>query len=323
MRSWPHALEPDGETPQETTEDDFRWSLAMATQDGVDRGAGSGLSATVSGNDLVLGTGRGCVAGYSFAVDTSEPVGVPTNGASLPRIFRLVARLDVAASGVRPHVLVGTASSNPQPPALVQTDAIYDLPLWRCRRNGGGGAITQLTSERFDLNPSGALTCTSSTRPPNPLPGALVYETDTGRLMLYHGGQWRTVTDSSYPTAWTAIALRSSRYKGHTNGYTPAWRFRTAGTVQLRGAITRTTEGAAMINGDYIGELPAAARPGGFVRFATGAHARTGSTAQTRGVSARVEIRSKNAAPDDGQITIWTDYNPEWIALDGIEYNIS
>jgi hypothetical protein len=315
-------LEPDGVTPQETTEADFRWSLAMATQDGVDRDAGSGLSATVSGNNLVLNTGRGAVAGYSFAVDAPEPVPVPTNGSALTRIFRLVARLDVAASRIYPHVLVGTASSNPQPPALTQTDAIYDLPLWRCRRTGGGGAISQLVSERFYLNPSGAPTCTSTTRPPNPLPGTLLYESDTGRLVIYHGGQWRTVADSAYPTAWTPIALRSSRYKGHSNGFTPAWRFREPGRVELRGAITRTTEDAALISGDYIGELPAAARPAGFVRFATAAHARAGSTPQTRGTVVRIEIKSKNAYPDDGQITLWTDYNPEWAALDGIEYNV-
>jgi len=323
FRSWPHDLEPDGTTPQQTYESDFRFSLAAATQDGVDRSFGTALEADLSGSDIVLGTGRGVVDGYSFANDDPTPVTIPTNASALPRLYRVVARLDVAAHRVRPHVLEGTASSAPQPPVLTRTGAIYDVPLWRCRRAGGGGGISDLVSERVYLNPSGALTCTSTTRPPSPLPGTTVYESDTGRLVYWHGGQWTTAADGAYPSAWQPLPLRTSRYRGHTNGFSPSWRWVRPGRVEIRGAIARTTEDAAVISGDYFAVLPSAARPGGFVRFATGAHSRSGSTAATRGTTVRVEIRSQNAGPESGQITVWCDYDPTWFALDGIEYDIN
>lgn len=316
MRSWPHDLEPDGVTPQQTYEADFRFSLAAATQDGVDRAFGSALSATVSSDTIVIGVGRGVASGYGFAVDVPEPVAIPTNSSALPRAYRLVARLDVAAHQVTPHVLVGTAGSSPQLPALTQTDAIYDVPLWSCRRAGGGGGISQLTDERVYLNPAGAVACTSTSRPANPQPGTMLYETDTGRIVYYHAGQWVTAADGSYPGPWTPLALRTSRYTGHTNGFTPSWRWLAPGRVELRGAITRTTD-APIISGDYVAVLPDAARPGGFVRFAVGSERRDG------GATARAEVRSKNAGPEEGQITIWHGYDPHWVALDGIAFDIS
>ena len=228
-----------------------------------------------------------------------------------------------AAHQVRPHVLAGTAAATPQAPTLVRSDAIYDVPLWRVRRNGGNGSLTQLTNERYYLNPSGLLTCTSSTRPPNPLPGTMLYESDTGRVVYHHGGQWWTAADGAFPGSWQPLPLRTSRYQGHTNGFSPSWRWVRPGRVELRGAIARTTEGAEIISGDYVAVLPAAARPGGFVRFATGAHSRSGSTAATRGVTVRIEIRSQNAGQESGQVTVWHDYNPEWVSFDGVEFDIN
>jgi hypothetical protein len=316
MRSWPHDLEPDGVTPQQTYESDFRFSLAAATQDGVDRTFGSALSATVSGDTIVLGVGRGVASGYGFAVDAPEPVPIPPNSSALPRAYRLVARLDVAAHQVSPHVLVGTAGSSPQLPAITQTDAIYDVPLWSCRRSGGGGGISQLTDERVYLNPAGALACTSTSRPINPAPGTMIYETDTGRLVYYHGGQWAIAADSDYPGTWQALPLRTSRYQGHSNGFSPSWRWVRPGRVELRGAITRVTD-SPMINGDYFAVLPSAARPGAFVRFPVASERRED------GATSRVEIRSTNAGPEQGQMTFWSNYAPTWAALDGIEFDIN
>ncbi|MFC9085365.1 hypothetical protein [Nocardiopsis dassonvillei] len=314
-RSWPHDYQPDGETPQETTESDFRFSLAAASQTGLDRTFGSALDATVAGSDLVLGVGRGVVNGYSFAADALESVPIPVNASSLPRLYRVVARLDVAANQIVPHVLEGTASSSPQPPALTRAETIYDLPVWRCRRNGGGGAISDLVDERTYINPSGALTCTSTSRPSDPLPGTVLYESDTGRLVYWHNGQWVTAADGAYPGSWQPLPLRTSRYTNHTNGFLPAWRWVRPGRVELRGAITRTVD-SPVISGDYFAVLPAAARPGAFVRFPVAAERRD------EGSTVRVEVRSTNAGPEEGQLTVWTSYGAHWFALDGIEFDI-
>lgn len=318
FRSWPHDYEPDGETPAETYESDFRFSLSAATQDGIDPGQLGGFAATQSGSTITLSAGRGVVDGYGFASDVPVPVDIPANTSSLPRVYRLVARLDVAAHQVTPYVIEGTAASNPQTPALTRTDAVYDLPLWRCRRGGGNGAITQLADERAYLNPSGLVSCTSTSRPPNPLPGATIYESDTGRLCYFHGGQWVTAADGDYPKPWQPISLLS-RYESYSgSGYAPQWREEAPGKIAIRGTVARTN-GAPMVSGDYIGILPAAARPGAYTRHVGGAHARNG------GWSVRWEIRSRNVT-DAGQISFWHTYGengPTWAALDGYTYYIN
>lgn len=316
--SWPHDYEPDGTTPAETYEEDFRFSLSAATQDGVDPAYGGALNANVSGSDLVLSSGRGVVDGYGFRGDAPTPVPIPPNSSSLPRLYRVVARLDVAAHQVLPHVIEGTAATNPQPPTLTRTDVIYDQPLWLCRRNGGNGAISQVTDERVYLNPAGAVACTSTTRPPNPLPGTTIYESDTGRLCYYHGGQWVTAADGEYPKPWQPIPLLS-RYTSYSgSGYAPQWRWETPTKVALRGTVART-DGEPMVSGDYIGILPHATHPGAFHRHIGGAHLRAG------GWSVRWEIRSSNVT-NRGQISFWHGYGangPTWAALDGFVYDIN
>ncbi|WP_017585475.1 hypothetical protein [Nocardiopsis ganjiahuensis] len=315
FRSWPHDYEPDGTTEQETYESDFRFSLTAATQDGLDPSFGTALDASVSGNNLDLGTGRGVLDGYAFASDTTESVSIPTNSSSLPRLYRVVARLDVAAHQILPHVIEGTAASNPQIPSLTRTDAIYDLPVWRCRRGGGGGSITELVDERTYLNPAGALACTSSTRPPNPLPGTTIYESDTGRLVYYHDGQWVTAADGTYPTSWQPIPLRTGRYTTPAHGWSPSWRWVRPGRVELRGTVARV-DGGSIASGDYFAILPSAIRPGAYVRHMGGA------SQTSAGWSVRLEIRSRNVT-ESGQITLWHGYNPTWFALDGWTYDIS
>lgn len=316
FRSWPHDFTPDLVTPQEVTEADFRFSLAAATQDGVDRGWGSALEASIQGQDIVLATGRGVVNGYSFVNETPVEVAVPANASALPRLYRVVSRLNVAASTVAPVVLEGTAASSPQLPALVRTETIYDLPLWACRRAGGGGPISQLVDHRVYLNPAGALACTSVSRPPDPVPGTMAYETDTGRLVYYHGGLWLTAADATYPTAWQPLQLRSG-YVRHSIGYSPAWRYDAPGIVRLRGTITRAS-GQPLQTGEYIGVVPAAARPGAYTNLAVASHA-------TRGHSTmRLEITSVTD-PAAGRLVLWyspTAYEPGWVSLDGLTYTL-
>lgn len=319
FRSWPHDYEPDGTTEQETFESDFRFSLSAATQDGIDPGAGDALEAMVSGPEVVLAPGRGVVDGYGFASSAPEPVAIPVNTSSLPRLYRVVARLDVAAHQVVPHVIEGTAASSPSAPALTRTDTIYDLPLWRCRRAGGGGTITELVDERVYLNPSGAVVCTSTSRPPAPRPGTIIYETDTGHLLYWHSGQWVTASDGgAYPTAWQPIPLRSG-YEYAGNGATPSWRWVRPGTVEVRGTIGRVVD-AGIPNDTYIGTMPAAARPNANRRY-VGATARSSA-----GISARLEIRSTfGGTGNPGRIWVWNHgtHTPAWVSLDGWTYDVS
>ena len=65
FRSWPHDYEPDGVTPAQTFEEDFRFSLAAATQDGVDPTQLGGFAATFAEYSAVaaeLARGAGSTA---------------------------------------------------------------------------------------------------------------------------------------------------------------------------------------------------------------------------------------------------------------------
>ncbi len=47
-------------------------------------------------------------------------------------------------------------------------------------------------ADTLDAHP-GIKSCTSTTRPADPWPGQVVFETDTSKLMLFDGSAWREI----------------------------------------------------------------------------------------------------------------------------------
>ena len=321
IRSWPFAFEPDGVTPQEVSEEDFRWTLAAATQDGIWEDAAAdpcAVTAAADSTSVTVAPGRGQIRGYGFHVDAPEEVAAPANAASEPRLYWVVARLDRTASSVGVVILEGTAAATPVLPALTRTDLVWDLPLASFRRGGGGGAITNLQDYRCYLNPHGPRKCLSSARPVDPSPGDEAYEMDTGRKVRYHGGLWIADSDPTYPTDWVNIPLNTgsqviaNRQKSGGGGYWPRYRMLSEYEVELRGIVARSGNRVFSGDGFRIGTLPAAVRPSELT-YTVGASAQISPNNTTR-----LEVQP------DGDIMAYlvSGYGPSWISLDNWRYRI-
>ncbi|MBX6384656.1 MAG: hypothetical protein IRZ07_17100 [Microbispora sp.] len=281
---------------------------------GVD--GGEGLEVTADGTSAVtVGTGYCIAGGYWYRNTSPLQVPITANASGMPRMDLLVVRADPAADECSLEWLVGTPGSGDAPAPTRTSDDIWEEPLAVLTLPAGatsagpgsvamarnfsaaGGAVVDLDGAGHDTLPPGGLRLASD-----------------GRLLVRDGsGVDRLVAHTGYPTAWQPLTLRSG-YQQASSGHAPAWRWDAPGLVRLRGTITRSN-GQPLPTGDYVATVPAAIRPSAFVRYVCPAHA-TGP-----GWSVRGEIRP-TAATNPGQLVIWHQYSPEWMALDGWTYPI-
>ena len=66
----------------------------------------------------------------------------------------------------------------------------------------GAGAVTDLTAHLDGVNTlagQGHIVCTSSTRPSSPATGTMIYETDTGFIVVYNGTSWVQMMSPAAP----------------------------------------------------------------------------------------------------------------------------
>jgi hypothetical protein len=66
----------------------------------------------------------------------------------------------------------------------------------------GAGAVTDLTAHLDGVNTlagQGHIVCTSSTRPASPATGTMIYETDTGFIVVYNGTSWVQMMSPAAP----------------------------------------------------------------------------------------------------------------------------
>jgi hypothetical protein len=103
--------------------------------------AGSGLSVNIA-------TGVAMTYGFFYENDATLNKTLITANPSLPRIDRIVVKLDVSARTVLIVVKPGTAASSPSAPTLTQTSSIYELSLAQVRVNAGATSPTSITDER-------------------------------------------------------------------------------------------------------------------------------------------------------------------------------
>ncbi|MFZ4143397.1 hypothetical protein ACOZDZ_22095 [Streptomyces griseoincarnatus] len=178
----------------------------------------------------------GSVRGHAWTSGTTgDTLAVSANASGSTRIDRVVLRLDRSTWTVRAVVKEGTPGAGA--PALTQDTGdtgVYEVPVAEVSILSGAGSVTVTRRELYvgtRLRPG-----TSTTRNPNPLPGELVYETNTSILRMWDGSAWRSVYQVSETTnvdsplsAWEMVA--SSAYD--RSGSTITLR---AGTFQRKGS---------------------------------------------------------------------------------------
>lgn len=90
---------------------------------------------SVSGRTVTIGEGRAWISpakfmGMATAIKSQESIAIPSADGLLPRKDLIVYRWDKAKNKCYLHVISGTASSNPERPAISRTEEIYDLGLY-------------------------------------------------------------------------------------------------------------------------------------------------------------------------------------------------
>jgi hypothetical protein len=319
------------DSPLDAAEDLARLFRQFAPPGVVTAGAGVGpptdvgqrLDVTANGTGLLtIGTGYCLVGGYWYRITAPITRSIQPNTSGQPRRDLVVVRADPQADQVTVVIIPGSPGSGTAPAPTREGSGVWDVVLAVVTVAGGSSVVMPGdvdTRPREYAASSGAVPCLSSHRPPAPHDGMLIYETDTGRVLVRIGDTWRVVSETDYPTDWQPITLRTG-YTTPGHGRSPSWRFLSPGRVELRGTISRTN-GAALPSNDYYARMPAAARPGAWVRGTGAAESR--NSGGNWGATCRLEVASENASNRlPGQVIAFHNQDPRWIALDNFTYDI-
>lgn len=121
--------------------------------------AGEDFAISLSGSDNTISIDVGLAwmrlskfHGVAVAHRTKASIDMGIPDATYPRIDALVLQFDANKNGAEIVSKSGAASSNPQPPALSQTEALYELHLLHVLRQPGAASITaaDVTDLRLD-----------------------------------------------------------------------------------------------------------------------------------------------------------------------------
>jgi hypothetical protein len=105
-----------------------------------------------SGMNVKVKTGQVLIRGHYYENTTEVTLTIAVADPSLPRIDRVVLRLDPSANTVALAVLTGTPNASPSAPALTQSEsAVYELPLATVAVSAAAVVISagNVTSERL------------------------------------------------------------------------------------------------------------------------------------------------------------------------------
>lgn len=112
------------------------------------------------GMSVIISPGCCFINGYFGWVEESETLAIETADSNLPRIDRVVARLNLVDRKIELVVKKGTASSNPIAPEIERSADYYEIVLANVRVNSNVAKITQanITDLRLDKNLCGIVT---------------------------------------------------------------------------------------------------------------------------------------------------------------------
>lgn len=177
--------------------------------------AGPGVKSLNSGGDLQVTNGAGMTVNvatgsafvegssvarqglYHVVNDSTTALTLTPSNPTNPRNDLIIARVkDSAYAGAldewKLEVVTGTPAPSPSDPAVPASS----LVLARVRVNAGAvtpSVITDLRKE-FVTDPNAGL---STARPTSPVPGTILWETDTSRLVIWTGSAWVTIYDAA------------------------------------------------------------------------------------------------------------------------------
>lgn len=270
------------------------------------------LAVTADGTaEIQVRPGYALVGGWWYRTDAPVTLAVTPNASGQPRRDLVVVRASSSEETCSCEILLGTPGSGVAPSPTRDPAGTWEVPLAEIVVQAGASTVNtaDVTSVREFTAPVGAVPVTSAVRHSQLGPGGLQYETDTGRLIIGDGTDYRTVHDPAYPTAWVNIPLASGivAYRSRPNGlgYVPRYRLLDANTVELSGIVARSS-GEFQPPTVTIGRLPVGFRPNQ-ISYTVGA-----ASQESPNNTARLELQP------DGDILAYlvAGYTPAWISLD-------
>lgn len=140
---------------------DFANYFAELVGNGVIYDVSTALKVSASsGMSVVVAPGSGFLLGRKYENTANLTLTADTADGSLPRIDRVVIRMDKVARNIYAYILKGTPSSTPTPPSITQGIDIFEISLAQIRINAGAPNITtaDITDERLDPAVAGIVT---------------------------------------------------------------------------------------------------------------------------------------------------------------------
>ena len=122
---------------------------------------GDNLPVTSAGGlNLSVGPGFAWIEGHLYENTTTKTLTLETGG-SLPRIDRVVARLDIAERKIEAVILKGTPASSPAAPALTRNADYWEIGLANIAVAASAISVTNsnITDTRTDVDVCGVVRC--------------------------------------------------------------------------------------------------------------------------------------------------------------------
>lgn len=163
------------------------------------------LTTDASGLDVQVAAGMAIVRGHAIISDAPITVTPDAAHATLPRIDRVVLRLDPVANGISVELKAGTPAASPLAPGLTYTDTgIFEVALGEVRVEAAALNVltSNITDQRTWVGQRIGL-WKSATRPGSPRKARLGFNEDTGSWEYWNGAAWGPI----HVTAPTTITV--------------------------------------------------------------------------------------------------------------------
>lgn len=133
---------------------------------------------SVSGLIVRISAGSCFINGYTGYADGTDLLTL-NYGSGLPRIDRIVLRLDLAARSIYPVVIMGTAAESPVPPNIIRNNSMYDLCIAQISVAANATSVSQanITDMRSNSSVCGFV-------------AGVINQIDTTDLFLQYEAQW-------------------------------------------------------------------------------------------------------------------------------------
>lgn len=233
---------------------DWGQIFGLIQSSGVVPGVGNELQVYADGGGyyVKVKTGGGWISGFGYRSSEEIQLTINPPHATLDRRDRAVLELDIPGSIITPTILTGNTATPTTPPALTQTDLIWQVPLAQVTVTHGVASIAadKVTDERVYAASNVAQRQVTKWLPAAAFAvtlGTNIAYTDTlgpGAFVLPANQNTRLASAWTVPNDWVSGAIGVSVYwaPDNANAGTVQWQYRHSGPTVETGTVSATSD---------------------------------------------------------------------------------